>query len=304
MRRLIFALLTAAGLGLWFFVTPAGLYLSAALLAAAMVSAAENLADKPEVRVSYDELFPKKGHAPVLTFGGSKTLRGRVLCENLLTGERCAIDTEIKKDRTLALPAQKDCGRLLIRFVQFSRYDILGLTRRTAVCYAEDVITVMPDKAEVTAVLDRAAGEEELEGAREYTEGEQLRHINFKLTHRFGRLYLNTYAPEKSGAVVLFGDYGLGEDTAAAAEFLCSLAEGLSAAGIAFGLALPEGGDRVKLTKNISPEDAVIQILHTEMYKGESLLAELLRQAGDGVQIFAATKNRTLSDDRVTYIDF
>ena len=303
MKRAAFIALIAAGLILWKF-SAAGLYLAAAVIAAGVIAAAENLADKGEVSVSCDEHFPQKGHAPVLTFGGRKQLKGRVLCENIVTGERSAFDVKIGRTRSFALPAQADCGGLFIRFVQFSRCDLLGLTRRTVVCHADGYITIMPENTDVSAIFDPSSGEEELDGARELTGGEPLRRLNYKLTHRFGKPYVNIYSPENAGDIWLFGDYGLADGAADAAEKLCALAAFLEERGVPFGLALPCGENDVQLTDRADSESVLQAVLHFPLYscEGHSVLPALMTRLPDDVQVLAFTRNTAFEDDRVTIL--
>ena len=304
MRRVIFLLMFAAGFALWR-ISPAGLYLSAALLGAAVVAAAENLLDKGEETVTPHRTFIKKGEAPLLTFSGKKRLVGRIPCENIVTGRLTKQDIDLTRSRTCALSMQEDCGGLFIRFVSFYRYDLLGLTRRIVVCSMEQHITVLPDPCgeEIAELVSETRGESELEGAREYLAGDSLRRVNFKLTHRFGKIYINTYTPEKSGRLCLFADIGLGERAAALAELMCGLAAELSARGIAYDLALPEGNG-VKLIENADIGESLTDVLTCPLHycAGESCLPELLRRSDDDAQIVAFTQNNAVADERLTII--
>ncbi len=302
MRRAAFLLLFAAGLVLWYF-SPAGLYLSAALLAAAVIAAVENLLDKPEEKVTYDELFPRKGHSPVVTFSGTKRLKGRIPVENLLTGSRTAAEADITRERTFTLPAQNDCGTLLIRFVQFYRYDMLGLTRRLVVCSRDTAVTVMPDEADISMLTEPDSGGSELDGARELRDGEPLRRMNYKLTHRFGKPYINIYAPESTGELWLFGDLGQGDRAAAAAEKLCTLAQKLTDSGTPFGLALTFGEGRIEMYERPDTETVLSEVLRCPLYRqAESALPELLRRLPDDAEIIAFTPNDTVRDERLTVV--
>lgn len=303
MRRLIFFSVFAAGIVLWRF-SAAGLFLSAALLASAVAAVIENLAEKAEVPVTYDKTFLHKGEVPMLAFSGRKRLRGQVVCENIVTQERSFNDVDIGCSRTASLPVQNDCGGLFIRFMCFKRYDLLGLTRRTVVCFSDENITVLPDPADVSAVTDEVGGEAELDGAREYREGEQLKHINLKLTHRFGMPYMNTYSPEKEGDILIFADIGLGDGAAAAAEMICSLGDSLLAQGTAFNLVLPWGEDDVRTIERPDSETLYFEVLHFPMggNEGESLLEVLLKQADDDVRMIAFTRNTKVQDDRILCI--
>ena len=303
MRRVIFAVLFAAGLLLWRY-SPAGLFLSAALLAAAVAAVIENLAENYKVEVRYDRKILQKNEAPLLFFGGKKRLKGQVVCENIVTGERTFTDVDIRKERTAALPAQKDCGGLFIRFMCFRRYDILGLTCRTVVCFSDEYVTVMPSPAEITEILDKTSGEAERDGAREYRPDEPSRHINFKLTHRFGKPYINTFAPENAGDIIIFADLGLGEDAAKAAEMICSLGDSLLAQGTPFDLVFPDGEEDVRTVERPDSETLYHEVLHFPLSGGEgySLLGTMLKKADEDARIIAFTKNTKVQDDRLLFI--
>lgn len=305
MRTLIFALCFAAALAAGLF-NEIGLYFAAGMLAVLIAAAAENLADKGEVNVSYERVCINKGGSPVLIFAGKKRLRGRVLCENIVTGERTALDVDIRDERRYVLPAQDNCGGLLIRYTSFYRKDIPGITKRSVVCCAEGYVTVMPDPsaAEVYDMLEAAVGENEPDGAREARPDEPLRKVNLKLTHRFGKPYINTYIPERSDKLWLFADYGAGDRAGVLAEAMCGLAQVLSLHGVEYGLVLPYGEDDFRYTENADSETVMYEVLHFPMYKsvGVSFLEKLCSRADEG-NIIAFAVNTDINDERITIID-
>lgn len=305
MRRLIFLLIFGAGLALWR-ISPAGLYLSAALLGAAILAAAENLLDKREETAVPNSSFIKKGEAPLLILSGKKRLTGRLAAENILTGQRSVHDIDLTRSRTADLGTQEDCGGLFLRFISFYRYDLLGLTRRVVVCSMEEHIAVLPDPCgeELAEMIGESRGESELDGAREYLSGDSLRRVNFKLTHRFGRIYINSYAPESSGRLILFADIGLGGRAAALAELMCGLGAGLNARGISYDLALPDPEGGVRIFENAYMEERLTDVLTCPLAgcEGESRLPELLDLAEENGQIAAFTENNAVTDERLTII--
>ena len=305
MRTLIFAALFAAALIAGFF-TVIGLYIAAGLLAVLAMAVIENLAEDYRVKVRYEKLFLHKGEAPAVIFSGKKRLRGTVLCENLVTGERSSNIVDIHGDGRAVLPVQNNCGALLIRFMTFRRSDLLGITKRTAVCFAEECVTVLPDlpDAELYDIAEAAAGEKEPDGAREARPDEPLRRVNLKLTHRFGKPYLNTYMPERSGKLWLFADYGAGDRAGILAEKICGLAQLLSEQGTDYDLALPANEDGFSLFENADSETVMNEVLRFPMYKfeGKSCLEKLCGNIDDG-RIIAFSRNTKVTDERVTVID-
>ena len=305
MRAVIFWLCFAAALISGFF-TVIGLYIAAGLLAVLIAAVTENLAEDYKVKVSYEKLFLHKGEAPAVIFSGKKRLRGTVLCENLVTGERSANVVDIKSGGRYELPAQDNCGGLLIRFMSFRRSDLLGITKRTAVCYAEESITVLPDPigAEIYDIAEAAVGENEPDGAREARPDEPLRRVNLKLTHRFGKPYLNTYTPERTGDLWLYADYGAGDRAGILAEQICGLGQVLTEQGIDYGLAVPYGEDGFKLIENADSEAVMSEVLRFPMYKqvGDGFLEKLCGRIDDG-RIRAFSRKTGFSDERLTVID-
>ena len=305
MRAVIFWLCFAAALISGFF-TVIGLYIAAGLLAVLIAAVTENLAEDYKVKVSYEKLFLHKGEAPAVIFSGKKRLRGTVLCENLVTGERSANVVDIKCGGRYELPAQDNCGGLLIRFMSFRRSDLLGITKRTAVCYAEESITVLPDPigAEIYDIAETAVGENEPDGAREARPDEPLRRVNLKLTHRFGKPYLNTYTPERTGDLWLYADYGAGDRAGILAEQICGLGQVLTEQGIDYGLAVPYGEDGFKFIENADSEAVMSEVLRFPMYKqvGDGFLEKLCGRIEDG-RIIAFSRKTGFSDERLTVID-
>lgn len=305
MRAVIFWLCFAAALISGFF-TVIGLYIAAGLLAVLIAAVTENLAEDYKVKVSYEKLFLHKGEAPAVIFSGKKRLRGTVLCENLVTGERSANVVDIKGGGRYELPAQDNCGGLLIRFMSFRRSDLLGITKRTAVCYAEESITVLPDPigAEIYDIAEAAVGENEPDGAREARPDEPLRRVNLKLTHRFGKPYLNTYTPERTGDLWLYADYGAGDRAGILAEQICGLGQVLTEQGIDYGLAVPYGEDGFKFIENADSEAVMSEVLRFPMYKqvGDGFLEKLCGRIDDG-RIIAFSRKTGFSDERLTVID-
>ena len=306
MKRLIFAAAFMLSVGLCFF-TEVGLYIAAALLAAALAAAVENIIDKPEADVHYDKLFYLKGEAPVLTFSGSKRLKGEVVCRNIVTGDITRIMADADKARTMELPAQKKCGGLLINFSGFYRYDLLGLTKRLIVSSSEEHITVLPDgpAAELDDIIEETVGGAELDGAREARPDDRLRRVNLKLTHRFGKPYINTYSPDDRGELWLFADCGLGDRAEILAEQICGIAHLLSARGTAYGLALPEGDNGIRLIENTDSETVQSEVLNFPLYKtaGKSFAGVLLEKLDDDAEIIAFTADTAIRDERITIIN-
>jgi len=305
MRAVIFWLCFAAALISGFF-TVIGLYIAAGLLAVLIAAVTENLAEDYKVKVSYEKLFLHKGEAPAVIFSGKKRLRGTVLCENLVTGERSANVVDIKGGGRYELPAQDNCGGLLIRFMSFRRSDLIGITKRTAVCYAKESITVLPDPigAEIYDIAEAAVGENEPDGAREARPDEPLRRVNLKLTHRFGKPYLNTYTPERTGDLWLYADYGAGDRAGILAEQICGLGQVLTEQGIDYGLAVPYGEDGFKFIENADSEAVMSEVLRFPMYKqvGDGFLEKLCGRIDDG-RIIAFSRKTGFSDERLTVID-
>ena len=305
MRAVIFWLCFAAALISGFF-TVIGLYIAAGLLAVLIAAVTENLAEDYKVKVSYEKLFLHKGEAPAVIFSGKKRLRGTVLCENLVTGERSANVVDIKSGGRYELPTQDNCGGLLIRFMSFRRSDLLGITKRTAVCYAEESITVLPDPigAEIYDIAEAAVGENEPDGAREARPDEPLRRVNLKLTHRFGKPYLNTYTPERTGDLWLYADYGAGDRAGILAEQICGLGQVLTEQGIDYSLAVPYGEDGFKFIENADSEAVMSEVLRFPMYKqvGDGFLEKLCGRIDDG-RIIAFSRKTGFSDERLTVID-
>lgn len=305
MKAVIFWLCFVAALISGFF-TVIGLYIAAGLLAVLIAAVTENLAEDYKVKVSYEKLFLHKGEAPAVIFSGKKRLRGTVLCENLVTGERSANVVDIKGGGRYELPAQDNCGVLLIRFMSFRRSDLLGITKRTAVCYAEESITVLPDPigAEIYDIAEAAVGENEPDGAREARPDEPLRRVNLKLTHRFGKPYLNTYTPERTGDLWLYADYGAGDRAGILAEQICGLGQVLTEQGIDYGLAVPYGEDGFKFIENADSEAVMNEVLKFPMYKqvGDGFLEKLCGRIDDG-RIIAFSRKTGFSDERLTVID-
>ena len=305
MKVVIFWLCFAAALISGFF-TVIGLYIAAGLLAVLIAAVTENLAEDYKVKVSYEKLFLHKGEAPAAIFSGKKRLRGTVLCENLVTGERSANVVDIKVGGRYELPVQDNCGGLLIRFMSFRRSDLLGITKRTAVCYAEESITVLPDPigAEIYDIAEAAVGENEPDGAREARPDEPLRRVNLKLTHRFGKPYLNTYTPERTGDLWLYADYGAGDRAGILAEQICGLGQVLTEQGIDYGLAVPYGEDGFKFIENADSEAVMSEVLRFPMYKqvGDGFLEKLCGRIDDG-RIIAFSRKTGFSDERLTVID-
>ena len=305
MRRLIFIAVLAATVVMWKF-SSYGIFLTAAAAAAAIAAVIENFTDKPYNKVTYEKLFLQKGGSPVLTFEGRKRLKGEVVCENFVTGEISRTKADIRKDRTLTLPEQKKCGGLLIRYFSFYRYDLLGLTRRLTVCAADNPVTVLPDgpSAELDDIIAENTGGAELDGAREARPDDRLRRVNLKLTHRFGKPYINTYSPEDKGELWLFADCGFGDRADIIAEMITGIAQLLTARGIRYGLAVPDNEGGVTLMADTDCETVQAEILFMPLYnpKAGGVLLRLLDELDDDTQILAFTPNTTANDERLTLI--
>jgi hypothetical protein len=190
--------------------------------------------------------------------------------------------------------------------MSFRRSDLIGITKRTAVCYAEESITVLPDPigAEIYDIAEAAAGENEPDGAREARPDEPLRRVNLKLTHRFGKPYLNTYTPERTGDLWLYADYGAGDRAGILAEQICGLGQVLTEQGIDYGLAVPYGEDGFKFIENADSEAVMNEVLRFPMYKqvGDGFLEKLCGRIDDG-RIIAFSRKTGFSDERLTVID-
>lgn len=306
MKLLIFAVCFAAALAAGFF-SVIGLYIAAGLLAVLVMAAIENLADNYKVKVSYKKFFLAKSEAPTLIFDGKKRLRGEVVCQNMVTGDISRTNTDIRKDRTLTLPPQDKCGTLLIRYFKFYRYDLLGLTKRLAVCYAEDCVTVLPDapSAELEDIITETTGGEERDGAREARPDEPWRRVNLKLTHRFGKPYINTYSPDKKGELWLAADCGHGDRADIIAEKICGIAQILTSKGMGYNLALPDTEGGIRLLKNTDSENVQREVLTMPLYNtnAHSIMGRLTEELDNDAEILAFTANDTVNDERITIIN-
>lgn len=305
MRRIVFLSVLASAVVLWLF-TPVGGYIAAALLAAAVLSAAENMLEKDKEAVHFEKVILHKGEAPVCTFSGSKRLRGEVCIQNLLTGDIQRINADIRKNRAIDLPVQEHCGTLLIRFFTFRRFDLLGLTSRTVVCFAEgSPVTVMPDTngCILSEELAESFGEQEPDGAAEYFPGDQLRHVNFKLTHRFGKIYITRFVPEKGGELWLYVQTGHGSHAEGAAECMCALMTELSARGISFGAAFCM--DDLTMYPDADCDEMIRELMRYPMSHElmEDKLPQLLLKIPEDAQVIAFVREDTVHDERVTVIN-
>jgi hypothetical protein len=305
-RLPVFALCFAAALAAGFF-TETGLYIAAGLLAALLAAAIENLAEDCRVKVRYEKLFLNKGESPVLIFDGRKRLRGEVVCQNWVTGDISRTDTDIHKDRTLTLSVQDKCGALLIRYFKFYRYDLLGLTKRLAVCCADECVTVLPagPSAELEDIITETTGGEELDGVREARPDDSLRRVNLKLTHRFGKPYINTYSPDRKGELWLAVDCGHGDRADIIAEKICGIAQLMTAKGMSYGLALPDNEGGVKLMDNTDGDSVQSEILCMQLYSTNvhSIMDKLTDELDEDAEILAFTANDNVNDERITIIN-
>ncbi|MEG2203905.1 MAG: DUF58 domain-containing protein [Oscillospiraceae bacterium] len=192
-------------------------------------------------------------------------LRCRLLLLNRLTGERS------EQTVTLALPPGQTrdapltvwsphCGRIAVSVERADALDCLGLTRHRIVCGAHTDATVLPETFEIrllptddslcpqeTEEYDptrRGSDVSEVYQIREYTQGDSLRQIHWKLTQKFRQLMVREPGqPMKRSLLLLLdlrGEKGRVPEPDridAAAEVLVSLSQALVEEGIAHTVA-------------------------------------------------------------------
>ncbi|MBR1740091.1 MAG: DUF58 domain-containing protein [Ruminococcus sp.] len=187
-QRLTLLLLTAIGLAVWCF-SPAGAYILAGISAAALAAAAENLFCRKTPEIALEKNAAVSGEPiTALISCGERELSGRLKVSNLLSGDE--VKMRIRHAGGIPVRAAGECGGIELSFEELKRYDLLGLTYRRVRSSSTARFLLLPAEGE-TQAGERQGGDREISGAREYREGDDLRRINFKLTHRFSELYVN-----------------------------------------------------------------------------------------------------------------
>lgn len=219
----------AAALVIGFF-CGAGKALFFILVLLAAAGAGLNFAAKKSIRCELiSEKAVKKGALELsLRIFGRGIIKGVLVSEDIITRERT--ETEVCFSATVSgveFNVSAYCPhstRLSLGFEKLRRYDVFGLTS----CRLDDVfigeVSVKP-AAEISGtkgpehdVSEPDVNEPDVnepDGSREYAEGDDLRLINHKLTHRFGKPYVRVFSrvrdvhtasvndDQKNGAVTL-----------------------------------------------------------------------------------------------------
>jgi len=151
-----------------------------------------------------------------------------LVCENMLTGEKEAIDFNDKLKTTTPFTLQTThCGVLRIHTVDFLIFDPLGLFWREIFCVAEGYVIVPPTGFDVKIPLVDSAQSldsdeystsksgmdvSETYAIREYQPGDPIRSIHWKLTEKLDKVMVREFGLPIGNAVLLV------LDTAVAAE--------------------------------------------------------------------------------------
>lgn len=281
MKRLIYLAALTLSLVLAFY-SPAGAYAALALVLAALISAAENLISREAPHAEPAQAVIEEGSTLRLRFQSKKMYKGTLLAENSFTHESIRIPFTAKQSGEIPLTVIQNCGQLSFRFLKLRRSDICALTSKRVSCTISGECTVMP-KPKLPADSDAessASAERELSGAREYSQGDELRRINFKLTHRFSKIYINTFSPEDRGLLCLFFDTRCPADTTVFAEQLrvfAGLDRCLSSQGTDYCAAFLTGdGCKILYGARSSSGDIIAALARTETSKGETALNDFL----------------------------
>ncbi len=290
MGRAAFVTAAAAAVVLWWF-SPMGLYLLLGIIFIGLISIGENLMSERSISARVQRAMINEGEAPQIVFtSGAKKITGRLVCENVLSHQKQRVSFTISgKDSTVRLQAQPSCGGLKFDLEKLRQFDLCGLTSRKISCEITDKCAVMPlGSADDLPLPETPSGELWISGAKEYAEGDELRHVNFKLTHRFSKIYVNTYAPESRGGICLFFDRAYPdtpEVCARLARELILTARALAAQGTEFFAAYELGG---YICEKVTDCDAFeAELMYAETYRGEStapgFLADNISQSFDRV---------------------
>lgn len=281
MKRLIFLIALAGSIALAFWWT-AGVYIALALVFAAVFSWAENLFSREVPKVSISSPVIEEGGTPVLRVETEKMCRGTILAENSFTHEKTELSFCAEQSGEVPLTGFENCGEIRFSFKKLRRFDICSLTSKRVGCGIEGSCTVMPKAKYGSDIAEDniASAERELSGAREYIQGDELRRINFKLTHRFSKIYINTFAPEENGLLCLFFDMTCPDDTTVFAEQLRVFAGAsryLSAQGTDHCAAfMSSEGFRLMRGARSGLDDILAAILRSPTSRGGSTLPAFL----------------------------
>ncbi|MBQ8107663.1 MAG: DUF58 domain-containing protein [Ruminococcus sp.] len=266
MRRAAYLILLGAFLLVWI-VSPLGLYAALSLILLGVISAAENFLAAGEVSASTVDSIISVGSSPVLGFDtGGKLVRGVVCAENVFTHSVHKQTVRVHHGEKAALDPAVICGGLVFSHEGFVRYDFLGLTRKRVRVSFKGKCAVLPRETALIQLEEIPQGELALSGAKEYVEGDELRHVNFKLTHRFSKIFINTYSPEEKGGACVFFETAYSTDSShcdKAAERACSVIRQLCMENRAFSLAFyTEEG---LFCESVTSADRIMPVL---MYAG------------------------------------
>lgn len=180
------------------------------------------------------------------------TVRGRLCCRNLLTGERSETPFTVDgRQETAAIEVTAaHCGTLSFT-LELSVQDVFGLFEKPSGTMAEGAVLVQPllFGTEPVLVEDTTAAEggmyssvrpgndpSETFAIREYVPGDPIRQIHWKLSEKTGRVMLRELGLPVSNQVLLVfdasGDSNFADGLDAMAEVFLSLSRGLMLSGI------------------------------------------------------------------------
>lgn len=207
---------------------------------------------------------------------------------NLLTGQLAeeALSTSVLPRSTVSLPFvfRSDlCGRMECRVKKIRCFEPLGLFSRTQACDASRRLSIMPtlhttligDILSVAPLSDTATYSPHVKGndasevfaLREYEEGDEIRHIHWKLSSKLDELIVREPSLPLDNSLLVFWDKGLyGQDNDplradALAEAVLGICENLSSSGIAYEAAFNDVSEGKCQREYVSDENDIYELI-------------------------------------------
>ncbi len=221
MRIVMWLAVTALAVWLGFYF-PALWYFAGAMTIFPLICIIHGIISKPALS---EEIIsctvPKNEECKIdlILSGFTRPAAAELVCTNALTKHTQRLRLKIpssKKTTELMLKIRsEDCGKLKFSLEKLRLYDLCGLTYKTVSATMSGSVICFPDfdgvcPQTVSEYARNASAKPagyEISGAKEYVQGDDLRHINHKLTQRFQKPYVNEFTPDDTCPLCLFFDF-------------------------------------------------------------------------------------------------
>lgn len=303
MRTALWAALTFCAFAAGFY-APLCFYFCGGMIIFPTVCGLINLFDKSEIRAKSETVTAKKGETikiKLRVFGNGTAVKGTIICENILThakSQSMIYCTAGRSGTELELEmSSKACGEIRIMLTSLRRYDFCRVTYKKMKSCSVGKVIVLPSmngdiRTEIKDRLDMGkpwdnSGDTEISGSKEYADGNELKHINHKLTHRFGKLYIKEYSHEKEGKICLFFDRAYSGDPEAfdrLTEEICAASEYLTECGVVHYIGdIVQGEIRCEKVTAGNFTEIICGLLTEETFEGVSQFDEFSEKCDENI---------------------